>query len=667
MRLTLLIAFGLVFAAPVQARLLQPEDVAAIRSVGNPRISPDGQWVVYTVRVMDMKKDKRNTNLWLVKWDGSDNRALTFGAETQTTPRWSPDSKRLAFLSSRADKDKGDQLWIMDLAGGEAHQVTDLKGDVSDYAWAPDGKHMVLVVQDHDPTDDLKDDETPLPIVITRYYFKEDMVGYLGDLHSHLYLLDLDSGKTEQLTSGDHDEALPAWSPDGKEIAYVTKRGADPDRSDDWDVYVMDAQAGAAERQLTKSPEADANPDWDSPPAWSPDGKSIAYLHGGPVKKIEYASNTLAVIPAAGGEPTLLDTSLDRNLSFPHWSADGRSILAQVEQDRHQVLAQFDAKSGAYKEITPRQGTLGTFDVARDGHVALLWSSPSSPFEVYAWDGKLRPLSKQNDAFLRDISLAKVEEISFKSSDGTEVHGFLTYPAGYVAGNRYPLISFNHGGPQSQSDAQFSFDWQLFSANGYAVVATNYRGSTGRGTDYSMGIYASWGKKDVQDVLAAVDDTVKRGIADPARIGIGGWSYGGMLTNYTIATDTRFKAAVSGASISNILAGYGTDEYVRDYENELGTPWKNLDTWMQVSFPFYHADRIKTPTLFMGGTKDFNVTLLNQEQMYEALRSQGLPTELVIYPNQFHGFTRPSYILDRYHRWLAWYGKWLKPASSPGA
>jgi dipeptidyl aminopeptidase/acylaminoacyl peptidase len=165
----------------------------------------------------------------------------------------------------------------------------------------------------------------------------------------------------------------------------------------------------------------------------------------------------------------------------------------------------------------------------------------------------------------------------------------------------------------------------------------------------------------VQDVLAAVDDTVKRGIGDPQRLGVGGWSYGGMLTNYVIASDTRFKAAVSGASISNILAGYGTDQYVRDYENELGLPWKDLDTWMRVSFPYYHADRIQTPTLFMGGAKDFNVTLLNQEQMYQALQSLGIPTELVIYPGQFHGLTRPSYILDRYQRWLTWYARYLKP------
>jgi dipeptidyl aminopeptidase/acylaminoacyl peptidase len=183
-----------------------------------------------------------------------------------------------------------------------------------------------------------------------------------------------------------------------------------------------------------------------------------------------------------------------------------------------------------------------------------------------------------------------------------------------------------------------------------------------------MGIYASWGGKDVEDVHAAMDAVVQRGIADKDHLGVGGWSYGGMLTNYLIASDTRFKAAVSGASISDILAGFGTDEYIRDYQNELGLPWKDLDTWMKVSYPFYHADRIKTPTLFMGGTKDFNVTLLNQEQMYQALQVLQVPTELVIYPNQFHGFTRPSYILDRYKRWLDWYAKWLKvPRPAPAS
>jgi dipeptidyl aminopeptidase/acylaminoacyl peptidase len=669
MRFLSCLLLALLASAPAFGRSLQARDFAALHDVSNPAISPDGQWVAYSVRTIDLDKDKRYTNLWLTRWDGSSNRALTFGSKSQSLPRFSPDSRQLAFLSGRGDEDKGDQLWIMDLSGGEARQVTTLKGEVADYAWSPDGKHLVLVVTDPDPADDEKDkDKAKPPIVITRYYFKQDIVGYLTQRRSHLFLLDLAGGEPRQLTSGDHDELLPAFSPDGSEIAYATKRGADPDRSDDWDIYVIGSASGATERQLTHSPEADGNPDWESYPAWSPDGKRIAYLHGGPVKKIEYATDCLAIIPAAGGDPKLLTASLDRNVYQPHWTADGRGILVRLEEDRHTVVARVDAASGALKPLTPMEGTVDQY-ASDAGHVALLWSSPSTPFEVYAWDGgQRRPLSRQNDAFLKGLELAREEDFSARSADGTEVHGFLTYPVGYVKGQRYPTLSFNHGGPQSQSEARFDFNHQLFAANGYAVVATNYRGSTGRGTDYAMGIYASWGGKDVEDVHAAVDEMVKRGIADPDHLGVGGWSYGGMLTNYLIASDTRFKAAVSGASISNILAGFGTDQYIRDYENELGLPWQDLDTWMKVSYPFYHADRIKTPTLFMGGARDFNVTLLNQEQMYQALQALEVPTGLVIYPDQFHGFTRPSYMLDRYQRWLDWYAKWLKPgAAAPSA
>jgi dipeptidyl aminopeptidase/acylaminoacyl peptidase len=217
-----------------------------------------------------------------------------------------------------------------------------------------------------------------------------------------------------------------------------------------------------------------------------------------------------------------------------------------------------------------------------------------------------------------------------------------------------------HGGPQSQFDYGFSFEWQLLAANGYTVLAANPRGGTGRGQDYGRAIYAAWGSVDVEDVLAAVDDAVARGLADPNRLGVGGWSYGGMLTNYTIASDPRFKAATSGASISNILAGYGTDQYIRDYEVELGKPWEKPDNWMKVSYPFFHSDRIVTPTLFLAGDKDFNVPLLNSEQMYQSLKSRGLDTELIIYPGQFHGLKRPSFLTDRLQRYLDWYARYLK-------
>jgi dipeptidyl aminopeptidase/acylaminoacyl peptidase len=282
------------------------------------------------------------------------------------------------------------------------------------------------------------------------------------------------------------------------------------------------------------------------------------------------------------------------------------------------------------------------------------------PPEVYAVEGAaLRPLSHQNDAWLADIQLTPVTDTSFRSKDGTEVHGFLLRPANAAAG-RLPTILRIHGGPQSQFDSQFSFEWQILAANGYAVVAANPRGGTGRGQDYAKALYADWGGVAVPDVLGAVDDAVARGIADPNRLGVGGWSYGGMLTNYTIASDPRFKAATSGASISNMLAGYGTDQYIRDYEVELGKPWEHLDVWMKNSYPFYHTDKIVTPTLFLAGDKDFNVPLLNSEQMYQALKSRGVDTELVIYPGQFHGIRRPSFVRDRYQRYLAWYAKYLK-------
>ena len=287
-------------------------------------------------------------------------------------------------------------------------------------------------------------------------------------------------------------------------------------------------------------------------------------------------------------------------------------------------------------------------------------STPNRPYEIFAVENnELRDLTKQNNAFLARIQLGRVEETKFKSADGTEVHGFLVHPPNETAGRKSPTLLRPHGGPQSQYTNEFDFEKQLFAANGYAVVMPNPRGSTGRGTDYAMGIYASWGGVDVQDDLAAVDDAIVRGIADPERLVVGGWSYGGMSTNYLIATTTRFKAAFSGASISNILAGYGTDQYIRDYEYELGSPWAHPEVWQKISYPFLHADKIKTPTLFLCGESDFNVPLLNSEQMYQALRTLGVPTELVVYPRQFHGLKKPSYIIDRYQRYLAWYAKCL--------
>jgi dipeptidyl aminopeptidase/acylaminoacyl peptidase len=654
------------------SRSLKPEDWAALREVDEPNISPDGNFIAYVVKVADMEKDKRPPNLWLAKWDGFENRALTFGNKGQKHPRWSPDGKWIAFLSGREDDNENDQLWILPLGGGEAEKFTDAKGGVDDFAWAPDSKRIALVVHDPDPREPEKKEKekkTVPPLVINRLFFKKDIDGYLTERYSHLQLLDLATRKIEPLTSGKHDDLWPAWSPDGKEIAFVTKRGDDPDRTDNWDVWIIGAQPGGKERQLTTSPEADPDPNWDSAPAWSADGKTIAFIHGGDPKKIEYAVHSLAIIPAAGGQAKVLTEKLDRNVVQPHWAADGKSIFAVIEDDGAEQLTRVPVDGGAPQPVTTGRRKVTAYDLSRDGKIIVRSSTPDRPYEIFAVEkDKLRDVTKQTEAFMKDLRIARVDETKFKSADGTEIHGFIVNPLDApAAGAKPPALLRPHGGPQSQYACEFSFDAQLFATNGYTVIMPNPRGSTGRGEKFAMGIYADWGHRDVEDDLAAVDDAVARGIADPDRLGVGGWSYGGISTNYLIATTTRFRAATSGASISNVLAGYGTDQYILDYENELGVPWKNVETWTRISYPFLHADKIKTPTLFLCGEADFNVPLLNSEQMYQALRSQGIPTELVIYPGQNHGLKKPSYIIDRYKRYLDWYAKWIPSTKTPGS
>ena len=645
-------------AAPspaVRLRPFSPDDVLRIRDVREPQISPDGAWVAYTVSTSDTAEDRNKSAVWMASWDGTRNVRLTTSKPGENTPRWSPDGRWLAFLSSREDEHS--QLWLLDRQGGEGRKATTLPSDVDDYVWAPDGKRVALVAEDPDTAKP----KTPAPIVIDRFQFKQDEAGYLGKQHRHVYLLDVESGKTTLLTAGDYDELLPAWSPDGKSLAFVSKRRPDADRDDNWDLYVMEAAAGAAPRQVTTFEGPDNNPDYESRPAWSPDGRAIAYLQGGLPKLIYYGVQKLAVVPSAGGAPRILTAALDRNVASPEWSSDGSFITFLLEDDRAVGLARIPAAGGAIERLVSGPRVVSAFTAGAGGKLAVLASTPLVPDEVFALDGTtLRPLSHQNDEWLARTKLGDVEPITFKSRDGTAINGFTVKPPDAVPGKRYPTILRIHGGPVSQYQYEFDSQLQTLAGRGYLVVVANPRGSSGRGERFATAIFADWGTKDAQDVLAAVDYAVAQGLADPARLGVGGWSYGGILTNYVIAQDRRFKAAVSGASISNVLAGYGTDQYVREYELELGAPWKATDTWIRLSFPFLHADRITTPTLFLCGDKDFNVPLLNSEQMYQALRSLGVETQLVIYPGQHHGINKPSYRRDRLERYLAWYDKHLK-------
>jgi dipeptidyl aminopeptidase/acylaminoacyl peptidase len=642
-------------------------DFASIHGVAEPQLSPDGTRVVYTVSTTDLKKDKTSKNLWLVDFDGSHNRAITFGEDKQSHPRWSADGQFLAFLSSRSDENEDDQVWILPLAGGEAEKLTGIKGGVEDFAWSPDSTRLALVVRDPDPRapENKADKKTPPPLVLDRFKFKRDILGYLTERFSHLQIVTRANRQVEVLTSGRHDDLFPAWSPDGREIAFMSQRAAEPDRSEDWSILAVGAARGATQRVIATAPQSGGFGRTDQPFAWSADGKSIAFIHSGDPKLLGYGARHLSVVSSSGGVSRDLSAAVDRNVSHPLWSADGAGVLVLLENDGDDSAVNFSVNGGAPRIVAGGTRRISDFHTTRNGRMVVASTTVDSPVEIFAAEkGLLRPLSKQNDVFMLSRRVARVESTKFKSADGTEIHGWLVYPLDAPpAGARSPALLRPHGGPQSQYAAAFNFEAQLFAANGYAVILPNPRGSTGRGTDYSKAIYADWGHLDVEDDLAAVDDAIARGFADPNRLGVGGWSYGGMTTNYVIASSTRFKAATSGASISNILAGYGTDHYVSDYEYELGTPWKNLSAWMRISYPFYHADQIATPTLFLCGEKDFNVPCLNSEQMYQALQSLQVPTELVIYPGQFHGLTKPSYILDRYQRYLNWYAKYLLKTS----
>ena len=654
--------------AQTAPRPLNLSDLARLRDVADPQLAPDGNWVAYTVTRADTATDKRDADVWMARTDGSQNLRVTTSPASEAKPRFSPDGKYLSFVSSRGEAEGGDaQLWLLNRAGGEAEKVTKLKGSVSDYVWAPDGRRIALIIRDADPdslsaAQKLKKKTAP-PIVIDRFQFKQDVDGYLNQQRQHLYVFDVATRQLINLTPGQYDEHLPAWSPDGQQLVFSSKRGPDPDRHDNFDLYLIDAKAGATARPLLTNDVPDSAPGYGSRPAWSPDGRSIAFVQGGPKEQLVYGLHQLMVVPANGGTPRALTPGLDRNTTKPQWAPDGKSVYFLLEDDRAESLMRVPAAGGRLEKVLAGAREIDAFALARGGQVAVLSSQPQQPAEVYALDkkGNVRPLSKQNDEWLRGITLGAVEAIAAKSKDGTLVSGFAIKPVGYQAGRKYPTLLRIHGGPVAQFGYGFSFEWQYFAANGYAVVAANPRGSSGRGFAYSNAIYADWGNKDTDDVLAVVDYAVAQGLADPARLGVGGWSYGGIMTDQVIARDQRFKAAVSGASIGNVLAGYGTDQYVRDYETELGTPWKNTDVYLRVSYPFFHADRIKTPTLFVCGEKDFNVPLLNTEQMYQALKSLNVPTQLVIYPGQFHGVSTPSYVKDRYSRYLTWYNKYLMP------
>jgi dipeptidyl aminopeptidase/acylaminoacyl peptidase len=648
--------------APAPRRALSPDDFYRLQAVGNPAVSPDGKWVTYTVSVNDKEANESRTQIYMVSWDGKERIALTNPAHGTHTPKFSPDGRYLSFIGTPPGGSNA-QLMLLDRRAGEPRALTTTVDSIGDYVWSPDGHKLVLVMEasgEEAPKPGVTAKPVPKPIVIDSLHFKQDIDGYLGNDHGqHLYLLDVESKNLDPLTADSaFNEDSPAFSPDGRSIAFIRthEKGPDPDGMYELDVLTL----GAPDMPRTVARIYRAG---SQQLAWSPDDSSIAYFEGLEPKYEAYAQSRLMLVPAAGGNPRNLSASLDRAVSSFVFAPDGASLQATVEDDGASYVANINLRDGSISPVA-RGRFVATSLSEGGGHIALQYADPTSLREIYALDGsQLRKLSAHNEGFLNEVNVGARQDLHFKTRGGAEVHGYAILPPDAVAGRRYPAILWIHGGPNGQDDDSLGggqYQRHLLAAGGYVVVGINYRGSSGRGGAFAKAILADWGHKEVEDILAAADHVVAIGLADPKRLGIGGWSYGGILTDYTIATDGRFKAAFSGAGSANQITMYGSDQYVLQYNNELGPPWKSESLWLKLSYPFFHADRIHTPTMFMGGLMDFNVPVAGGEQMYQALRTLGVPTELVVYPGEHHGFTKPSFLKDRAERMAAWYDKYLQ-------
>ena len=427
----------------------------------------------------------------------------------------------------------------------------------------------------------------------------------------------------------------------------------DPDANNNSDIWVIDVASGAL-TQVTTDPGSDRSP------VWSPDGQSIAYVHE-PVDPAVYATPRAMTIAATGGTPRDWTGRFDRHVAGPPlWAPDGRSLYVVLVDEGRQPLVRV-TEAGSREPVI--DGDVNDVALAGD-RVAVVMAAPTRPADVYAvplaTTGARTPenLSRANETLFAGVRFSPAESVRFKSADGTQVHGFVIKPPEFDPSRKYPLVLRIHGGPVAQYTDSFAFEHQYLASLGMVVLITNPRGSNGYGEDFCKAIFADWGNKDTQDVLAGVDHMIAQGYIDDTRLGLGGWSYGGILTNYVITKTTRFAAAISGASETDMFSAFGTDDLVRWWLDELGPPWKNAELYRKLS-PIHDIEKITTPTLLLVGDEDYRVPLPQSEQMYLQLRALGRETGLIIYPGQSHSIRRPSYEIDRFRRYGLWYEKYL--------
>ncbi len=628
-----------------EKRLLGVDDFDKTIDVSSPRLSPNGELTVY----------QSAGKIYMVPTLGGVPRVITSSASGASEPRWSADGKTLYFLSNRSGSS---QLWKLPLDRfGEAVQLTEFDFPLTTIDLSPDETRLLLSQQE--PWENKDEEGKTEPWVIDRLQFKEDAGdGYItADTPNHYLIYDLEKKSTTQITSGDYSESEAVWSPDGESIAFISNRGIEPDKSYRTDVWVTESSAAKDRHQLLRLSN---NEHTKQAPAWSPDGKHLAYITA---ENGVYGVQHVAIVSSAGGVAKVLTEKLDRWVTAFRFSGDGQWIYLQYDNAGGTHLARIHLRTNEIQPMIQGENVVYGFDIDRSGHIVAKIGTKNRTADIYSLnDSKLTRLSNSNKTFFDALTLGNKEKIVYSSADGTQIEAFVTKPPGFRKGKLYPTILKIHGGPLGQFTYEYDFGTQFFAANGYVVVEPNPRGSTGFGQAFINAIFQSWGITDYDDVIGAVDHVIELGYADPNRLAVFGYSYGGYMTNVVITRSNRFKAAASGAGHSLIIANYGHDIYQKWYNWELGGPWENTSKYELLS-PLLRVGEVTTPTIFLGGKEDWNVPVLNAELFYQSLKHKGVPTRLVVYPNSHHGGWDPKFNKDYFSRIVGWFDQYAKRAT----